>query len=259
MMSANSEMYDHARSFSDYGFIDWRQGKNKFQTGDVVFIYCTNPVKRVRYKCEVKETDIPFSLIRDDEEYWSDKEEHQKSQEGKYFKLQLLEEVDSDKLSLASLKINGLVAAPQGPIKIKPGVLSYLEQIFSRSDMEFSPDVISESMEVYEGIRKTIQVNKYERSTVARARCIENRGTTCTICGFDFEKVYGEVGKGFIHVHHIVPIHTIGENYKINYETDLIPVCPNCHAMLHKKFGDREVSISELKNLIRHNKRIETD
>ena len=255
MMSANSKMYDHARSFSDYGYIDWRQ-KSKFQVNDIVFIYCTNPLKRVRYKCQVKKTDIPFSLIRDDEEYWSDKEEYQKSQKGKHFRLLLIEELDSDNLSLDQLKNNGLVAAPQGPIKIKQEVISYLEKIFRRSDIEFSPEVISENMDIYEGVRKTIQVNKYERSTVARTRCIEKHGVTCTICDFNFEKVYDYIGKGFIHVHHIVPIHTIGENYKINYETDLIPVCPNCHAMLHKKFGDNVVSISELKKLVRHNNTI---
>jgi 5-methylcytosine-specific restriction protein A len=27
----------------------------------------------------------------------------------------------------------------------------------------------------------------------------------------------------------------IGPNYQINPEKDLIPVCPNCHAMLHRK------------------------
>ena len=56
----------------------------------------------------------------------------------------------------------------------------------------------------------------------------------CSICGFDFEKNYGELGKGFIHVHHIVPVSKIGPNYIIDPVKDLIPVCPNCHAMLHR-------------------------
>jgi 5-methylcytosine-specific restriction protein A len=62
--------------------------------------------------------------------------------------------------------------------------------------------------------------------------------------------MYGEIGKGFIHVHHIVPIHKIGKEYKINYIEDLVPVCPNCHAMLHRKVNGKELSIQELKEII---------
>jgi 5-methylcytosine-specific restriction protein A len=39
----------------------------------------------------------------------------------------------------------------------------------------------------------------------------------------------------FIHVHHINPISSMGSVYKINPKQDLIPVCPNCHAMIHSK------------------------
>jgi len=79
----------------------------------------------------------------------------------------------------------------------------------------------------------------------------QKHGTACAVCGIDFEKVYGELGKGFIHVHHTVPIHTIGEEYTINPEKDLIPVCPNCHAMLHRGRDADARSIEELKTLYR--------
>lgn len=48
------------------------------------------------------------------------------------------------------------------------------------------------------------------------------------------EKQYGNIGKGFIHVHHLVPLSAIKQDYQLNPNTDLIPVCPNCHAMLHR-------------------------
>lgn len=79
----------------------------------------------------------------------------------------------------------------------------------------------------------------------------QKHGTACAVCGIDFEKVYGELGKGFIHVHHTVPIHTIGEEYTINPGKDLIPVCPNCHAMLHRGRDADARSIEELKTLYR--------
>ena len=96
------------------------------------------------------------------------------------------------------------------------------------------PDDI-EDTSLYEGTKKKITVNAYERSPQARQECINQFGYKCQICDFDFEKVYGDIGRDFIHVHHIVDISTIAENYKINPIKDLIPVCPNCHAMLHKR------------------------
>ena len=66
----------------------------------------------------------------------------------------------------------------------------------------------------------------------------------------DFEEKYGIVGKDFIHVHHIVPLNTIGEEYLVDYEKDLMPVCPNCHAMLHRKVNGKELTVEELKELL---------
>jgi 5-methylcytosine-specific restriction protein A len=43
------------------------------------------------------------------------------------------------------------------------------------------------------------------------------------------------VGTGYIHVHHIVPLSAIKESYVVDPVTDLVPVCPNCHAIIHRK------------------------
>lgn len=86
-----------------------------------------------------------------------------------------------------------------------------------------------------EGSQYQVVCNKYERSPINRELCLAKKGYVCNICGFDFEKTYGVVGKRFIHVHHITPVSELGPNYRINPEKDLIPVCPNCHAMLHRR------------------------
>ncbi len=85
----------------------------------------------------------------------------------------------------------------------------------------------------HEGGKKKVTATRYERNPVNRKLCIEHNGYRCKICGFDFAEKYGQIGKGFIHVHHIVPVSSMGEGYCINPAEDLIPVCPNCHAMLH--------------------------
>lgn len=110
------------------------------------------------------------------------------------------------------------------------------------------PEIVPPEADLYEGLKKQVTVNKYERSSIARARCVEHHGYVCMVCGFDFKEFYGDVGDEYIHVHHITPLHTINQSYRINHETDLIPVCPNCHAMLHRKIGGSVLSIDELRN-----------
>lgn len=56
-----------------------------------------------------------------------------------------------------------------------------------------------------------------------------------TICGFDFEAQYGDVGKDFIEVHHIVPISSTKGEHDVDPINDLIPVCSNYHSILHRR------------------------
>lgn len=84
-----------------------------------------------------------------------------------------------------------------------------------------------------EGARKTVVVNRYERSRVNRAACIAALGPACRACGFQFGDVYGSGAEGFIHVHHVRPVSEIGPGYVVDPVRDLVPVCPNCHAYMH--------------------------
>ena len=249
MIAANGKMYNHAAAFAKWGYIDWRQRAN-YSVGDVVYIYCTRPYMRVMYKTLVEQANMSFSECTDDREFWKDLDEYNKAMSGKYARLKQIEQVDREELSLQNLKNHGLKAAPQGPIRVSDELASYLDK-FIKDD--FSEGVFPESSlpeNSYEGAVRTVNVNRYERSSIARQRCIEHYGCKCSICGLDFEEKYGEIGKGFIHVHHIIPLNQIGEEYVVDYEKDLIPVCPNCHAMLHRKINGHEVTIEELKQIL---------
>lgn len=105
---------------------------------------------------------------------------------------------------------------------------------------------ISTSSKYSEGARCTVSINAYERNPKARAACIAHHGLTCSVCGFNFVQIYGTLGEGFIHVHHINPIGKIGNEYEINPIKDLIPVCPNCHAMIHRT--EPALTIEQLRN-----------
>lgn len=97
------------------------------------------------------------------------------------------------------------------------------------------PDEISTPERYSEGALRRIAVNAYERDPRARKACIDHHGPNCSICGFTFGERFGDIGEGFIHVHHLRPLSNIGKNYEVDPISDLIPVCPNCHAMLHRK------------------------
>ena len=92
-----------------------------------------------------------------------------------------------------------------------------------------------EEQSATEGAAKTVTLTTYERSLAARRKCVQHYGAHCAICGFDFAKVYGPVGEGYIHVHHVIPLSAIGGEYEVDPIRDLIPVCPNCHAIIHKR------------------------
>jgi len=86
-----------------------------------------------------------------------------------------------------------------------------------------------------EGALIPVLVNRFERDSKAREECINHYGCKCQVCGFDFGSTYGaDIGNDFIHVHHLVQLSKIKKAYIVKPRKDLIPVCPNCHAMLHK-------------------------
>ena len=94
---------------------------------------------------------------------------------------------------------------------------------------------IKEQNNYTEGNPNQVVMTKYERNPFARKACIAHYGLTCVACGFNFERVYGELGKDFIHVHHLKQVASIGKEYEINPIKDLRPICPNCHAMIHRR------------------------
>lgn len=85
-----------------------------------------------------------------------------------------------------------------------------------------------------EGARYCVMSTAIERSPLARAACIAHYGCKCDVCGFDFKKVYGELGADYIHVHHRIEISSRTGAYDVDPIEDLIPLCPNCHAMAHR-------------------------
>ena len=99
-----------------------------------------------------------------------------------------------------------------------------------------------------EGAVSKITVNRYERDPRNRMAAIKMHGYKCMACDFDFSQKYGPLGEDYIVVHHLTPVSQMGENYVVNPETDLNPLCANCHAMVHRQ--NPPLLPSELRRII---------
>ncbi len=127
----------------------------------------------------------------------------------------------------------------------------------SSREQTLLPEESPSNHRYFEGSRVRIVVNAYERNRKARADCIACHGTSCCVCSFDFAAYFGSLGHGYIHVHHITLLSSIGEEYMVDAIDDLRPVCPNCHAMLHRT--DPPMTIEALQGIIRESQNKELD
>ena len=143
-------------------------------------------------------------------------------------------------VGLAAASVTGL---QYGPVDFTGGLDSKcfkilwdagFEIIFKTDNQPLAEEVLPSETYI-EGAVRQVTLNAYERNEKARRAAIKFHTCVCKVCGFDFEAEYGVIGKSFIHVHHIIPLSSIGREYVLNPKTDLIPVCPNCHAMIHRK------------------------
>lgn len=217
--------------------MSWSCGNSKnIQRGDTVFL-----MKVGRNNPGILGSGIALSTPYRGE-HFSDP-----SREANYVKVKfdVLLDVNNDDppLSLEILKRNfpDQSWTPQASgISIKTEYVDHLKSLWSKhlNSNQFSIDPLvgipdPERLMLEGGVYSVTQT-RYERDSEARKRCLAKYGYKCKVCTFDFEQKYGEYGKGFIHVHHITPLAVRGKSSPTDPEKDLIPVCPNCHAMLHR-------------------------
>lgn len=104
-----------------------------------------------------------------------------------------------------------------------------------------------EPFRAVEGAERETALTRYERNPALREACIAHWGCRCAVCGLDFGAAYGELGEGYIEVHHLRPIATWrGEEHTVDPRTDLVPLCANCHRMIHRG-KERVLTLDELR------------
>lgn len=110
-----------------------------------------------------------------------------------------------------------------------------VEKILSSNEIELSYDDLS--FPEGKAVLKT-HISKERNRTlikIAKDEFIKKNGKLfCEVCGFDFEFVYGDIGKNYIECHHLLPVSEISENHQTKI-SELAMVCSNCHSMIHRK------------------------
>ena len=125
--------------------------------------------------------------------------------------------------------------------------LTFFSELLPRAERGYrGPD---EVVGYPEGASSQILVNRYERDPRNRKAAIEIHGKTCMACGFNFQDVYGDLGEEYIVIHHVTPVSAIGKNYQIDPKNDLVAICANCHAMIHRT--NPPLTVNELKKILK--------
>ena len=139
-------------------------------------------------------------------------------------------------LSHRSFAMGGTVSANDYRVIVIERYFEFLtlpgRQIQSATMASLDKDSEESNQNVIEGMMKEVLYFRRKRNRAIRNQCAEKYKYTCQICGFNFEKTYGEIGKGFIEVHHLKPMASYDKEHDIKLD-DLIALCPNCHSMIH--------------------------
>lgn len=141
----------------------------------------------------------------------------------------------------------------------KPKLVHYLAEsirsiLVDESDEESAMNASDEQEAEYpEGrylYRMHVMRERNPKAVIAAKQEAEKHGNLrCCVCGFDFGKVYGDLGKGFIECHHTKPISEYRKGETTRME-DLALVCSNCHRMLHRH--KPLLTPEELREIIQH-------
>lgn len=124
-----------------------------------------------------------------------------------------------------------------------------------KPDSLLPPSTQSDDGKLEEGALRQISLTKRERNPEARQKCLAHYGYKCQGCSFDFEAYYGPAGREYIEVHHLNPIAASDGTHDIDPVVGLVPLCSNCHSIIHRAGTDvlHPISLEKLKQLIAEN------
>lgn len=124
LVFANRKYANHTESFRQIGLISWKQERNRFQIGDVVYVFVSDE-RCIKFKAIVTAKDV----IREDAAFWDITAPMHKT-----YRLTLEAEYQDEGLDEKTLKEHGFKGGRslQHPMKLKnhPDLLAYISHKF---------------------------------------------------------------------------------------------------------------------------------
>ena len=146
-------------------------------------------------------------------------------------------------------RFDGIATAEEMDL-VRPWASRFLAAVLALAPLETQQTAKNKSAEGFEeGAASVTRTIRYERDRRNRAAAIAIHGTACLACGVELGAKYGMVAEGFIEVHHVVPVASMGADYRVDPVKDLVPLCPNCHAVAHRR--DPPLTVDEIKARLR--------
>lgn len=140
IISADTSYYKVDEAFDKKDYVDWRQTAN-YNIGDIIYIYCIRPIKKIMFKTVVEKTEMPFDEASSDKEFFVNEDDYSKDRYDRNMRLKLLQKVDSEKLTLDCLIDNGLKRAPQGPMRLlNENLEKYINKVFKDDNGSIDDD-----------------------------------------------------------------------------------------------------------------------
>jgi 5-methylcytosine-specific restriction enzyme A len=276
IFQGNPNVFDIDNYVQDNKFIWWsiRQEHfaDEFNINDTVFLWRSDGGKKgtggVLAKCRVVSLPVDRTDDSNSQDYWNNDDwsnsylaiklevQEVNLREGFISRISLLEHSVLKDLLIHRLRqqTNYLLSHEHATELDKMWTLSNNK---SQVEIDIEAELAEEDDFYTDGAVKYFYGKRYERNPINREKAIEIHGLNCVCCGFNFEKVYGERGKDFIEVHHVKPLSTIKEDVIINPETDLVPICSNCHRMIHRE-KDNVLTVEELRLFLAEHKTVKS-
>lgn len=239
IIPSNKNKYDATKAFNDLDIVHWVQHNNKsVQVGDIIYIYESKPTQKIILKTKVIERDV-YNYHIDDSQYSMTGFDF--SSKGPWFSLKLVKNVNVN-ISLTDLHNLGLKGNIQS--------LRSLDDATSQAIDIISNDTNGlTSVKLTEGKKIQFYTTRYERNPKNRQVCLNYYGYNCMVCGFNFERMYGELGYKFVEIHHKKPLFLQNKEVSIDPINDLVPLCSNCHRMIHRD-KTNIITLDELRSKI---------
>lgn len=251
------DKYDVISAFNEFEEVEWHYTPQtqKICVGDKVYIYVGKPYSRIMHKCSVVKANVTFREI-DDKKFIKDELAFANE---KCFRIKLIRKIGDLRLSLTALNNNGINGNIQGARRLENGTVAYIEKILRTSNIQpngkeeadiaamFTEEEIEAVLNteddtacnaeddtacnaeddtacyVYKvGIQKLRKLNHKIIEDLKR----RYKGQ-CQLCG---QKIGEEFGKEIVEAHHIEPF----SKTQNNDSTNIVVLCPNCHALMHK-------------------------